>query len=147
MLNRSEGIPNTIFHPCALWARGLARYGRDVGAPPSSSSASVGNSDSKYVIFEFYSEIPSSGPSHSIRLVKWVSKNSARAKVNDILGATKTIFLSKIGKSYQIQSNYIKVRQIFGENMFKTWPGCIAIARGSSRKRFQKCFGLKLCPK
>ena len=23
---RSEGFPNGIFHPCALWARGLARW-------------------------------------------------------------------------------------------------------------------------
>ena len=61
--------------------------GRVVGASsPSSSLASVGNSDPKYVNFEFCSEIPSSGSSHSIRLVKLVSKNSARAKINNMFG-------------------------------------------------------------
>ena len=25
-INRSEGFPNGIFHPCALWARALARW-------------------------------------------------------------------------------------------------------------------------
>ena len=37
---------------------------------------------SKYTIFEICSEIRVSGPSHSIRLVKSVSKNSARAQIN-----------------------------------------------------------------
>ena len=37
---------------------------------------------SKYTFFEICSEIRVSGPSHSIRLVKSVSKNSARAQVN-----------------------------------------------------------------
>ena len=71
---------------------GLLPDGRAVG--PLSSSASVGNSDSKNVNFEFCSEIPSSGLFHSIRLVKLVSKNSTRAKVNDIFGP-KIDFLIK----------------------------------------------------
>ena len=37
---------------------------------------------SKYTFFEICSEIRVSGPSHSIRLVKSVSKNSARAQIN-----------------------------------------------------------------
>ena len=61
-------------------------------------AVSCQNSDPKYVIFEFYSEIPSSGPFHSIHLVKLVSKNSARAKVNDIFGL-KINFLIKHPKN------------------------------------------------
>ncbi len=38
--------------------------------PPPLQSASVGNSDPKYVNVEFRSETPSSGPFHSIRRVK-----------------------------------------------------------------------------
>ena len=36
----------------------------------------------KYIKFEFYGSSWISGPSHSIRLVKLVSKNPTRAKVN-----------------------------------------------------------------
>ena len=43
------------------------------------------NSDPKCVNFEFCSDIQSSGLFHSIRLVKLVSKNSTRAKVNDMV--------------------------------------------------------------
>ena len=50
----------------ARYGMGVWPDGKIVGEP----SASTGNSDSKYVDFEFCSEIPSSGPSHSIRLVK-----------------------------------------------------------------------------
>ena len=52
------------------------------------------NSDPNYVNFELCSEIPSSGVFHLIRLVKLVSKNSMRVKVNDIFGP-KIDFLDK----------------------------------------------------
>ena len=54
------------------WSFGISRFTR------RKSSFEV----SKYTIFEICSEIRVSGPSHSIRLVKTVSKNSARAQIN-----------------------------------------------------------------
>merc|ERR1712023_424050 len=49
---------------------------------------------SKYTFFEICSEIRVSGPSHSIRLVESVSKNSARAQINSKFDP-KIIFLMK----------------------------------------------------
>ena len=56
------------------------------------------NENPKSIDVEFYNEIGSSGPSHSIRLVKLVSKNSTRAKVNDMFGP-KINFLVKNQKN------------------------------------------------
>ena len=52
--------------------------------------------NSKYGDFEFYNDIGSSGPSHSIRLVKLVSKKSIRAKINDILGPKIKFYIKNI---------------------------------------------------
>ena len=70
----------------SAWSLSISRFTGPQNAWSFSISRFTGRKSSfeilKYTFFEICSEIRGSGPSHSIRLVKSVSKNSARAQIN-----------------------------------------------------------------
>ena len=69
------------------------------------------NPNPKYTFFGICSEIGTSRPSHSIRLVKLVSKNSTRAKVDDIFWA-KTIYSIKKMETSAKLPNFYRLAQV-----------------------------------
>ena len=112
-INRSEGFPNGIFHPCALWARGLARW--ESCRHAVAVAAAVGVSwKFRFKISFLNSVVKSQAPDRPIRSVS--SSEYRRIprgpKLMTFFGQ-KSIFLSKIGKIDQIQSNSIKIPHFY----------------------------------